>query len=537
MAQAGFVSIDQNSHSLWDTVPKLQALAANGWTGTHFVEDVDVAFTRRGAAPGDTALALAPERYYRGGTSDWGAALFYTDFLGRNPVDVTAMEPYTGWSSAALARRLECTLDELYDRYSPSDNWQLVGSSYLGDADHHRTIGDLGVAETAPFLAALLEHAERNMLDTFPEADAQQRVRQWFADERDSVKELTAQLGDGRLVDLYQAWLRRHVTGNVGLTSDFFAPREPDAPRFRLLSEFIRNYDHAAVLYNDAIAETGVGLTPLRSRDGELPFFLATTSDGRHTRSPAWLRDGAIVSGDNVFTPSADGALPLEEMRGRGVTAVTGKALLLVLQARLIPGGGPVAVPYNGSLYMPAAHRLEAKLRENGFLPWELAPLVRVKLNVIDQWHGVHTRIRLPAHLASVFGAAELAACDFAEAAPGVVRSARSELDELESKAGRQAIMQTCAAAEFAERQSLDGERRELARDPATRPRAGELWDRIKGLDRRMLERLVDRVLRNLHVVDLDYWNSRGAILPWSIALGGEALYHHTIANAEIYPE
>ncbi|MBQ6471809.1 MAG: hypothetical protein IJJ33_07490, partial [Victivallales bacterium] len=82
-----FISIDQNSNGLWDTVPKLAALSAHGMAGTHYLEDVDAAFTRRGAHPGEPP-SLLPERFYRGGGSDWGAALFYTDLLGRQPWDL-----------------------------------------------------------------------------------------------------------------------------------------------------------------------------------------------------------------------------------------------------------------------------------------------------------------------------------------------------------------------------------------------------------------------------------------------------------------
>ena len=49
-------SIDQNCHSLWDVLPKLQALAGRGLQPTQFVEDIDVAFTALGSAPDAGAL-------------------------------------------------------------------------------------------------------------------------------------------------------------------------------------------------------------------------------------------------------------------------------------------------------------------------------------------------------------------------------------------------------------------------------------------------------------------------------------------------
>ena len=78
-------SIDQNCHSLWDVLPKLQALAGGGRCVCHFVEDVDMAYTAIGAAGAAGAPHLARERYYRDGGADWGAAVFYSEFLSRLP--------------------------------------------------------------------------------------------------------------------------------------------------------------------------------------------------------------------------------------------------------------------------------------------------------------------------------------------------------------------------------------------------------------------------------------------------------------------
>ena len=89
-------SIDQNCHSLWDVVPKLQALARRGVAVRHFVEDIDVAFTQMGAGPDGGELRLARERFYRSGGGDWGAALFYADFLGAQPTEIREWEKWTG---------------------------------------------------------------------------------------------------------------------------------------------------------------------------------------------------------------------------------------------------------------------------------------------------------------------------------------------------------------------------------------------------------------------------------------------------------
>ena len=138
-------SIDQNSHSLWDTLPKLQALQAAGTPASHYLEDIDVAFTALGAKADAPPLHIARERYHPSGGLDWGAALFYNDFLGRLPVELRQWEPMLDMKIAAVARQLDTSLEELYDRYAAGDNWMLIGSSYVGDKGHHRIIGDLSV--------------------------------------------------------------------------------------------------------------------------------------------------------------------------------------------------------------------------------------------------------------------------------------------------------------------------------------------------------------------------------------------------------
>jgi len=114
------LSIDQNCHSLWDVIPKLQALAGRGLRVRHFIEDVDVAFTALGVGLENRGLRLAKERFYRSGGQDWGAALFYSQFLGRLPVEIRDWEavsgttnfpqPTTGSSSARVTSATGSTI-------------------------------------------------------------------------------------------------------------------------------------------------------------------------------------------------------------------------------------------------------------------------------------------------------------------------------------------------------------------------------------------------------------------------------------------
>ena len=239
-------SIDQNCHSLWDALPKCQALAAAGHRVRHFVEDIDVAFTALGAtAARAAALHLARERYHHSGGADWGAAMFYSGFLGRLPVDVRGWEPYTGMKTAALARQLDRTVEDLYEEFSPGDNWQLIGPSYVGDRRHHRMIADLTVAETARFLRQLVDRAQADMLARFPDAGPPTDAsRRWFAAETARLEKLLADHAGGKLVDLYRAWMGQLLGESV---ASWTWPRRwrrcrPTSPAVALLETFCANY-------------------------------------------------------------------------------------------------------------------------------------------------------------------------------------------------------------------------------------------------------------------------------------------------------
>ena len=52
-----------------------------------------------------------------------------------------------------------------------------------------------------------------------------------------------------------------------------------------------------------------------------------------------------------------------------------------------------------------------------------------------------------------------------------------------------------------------------------------------------ILDRTLRRVADDWQLRDLDYWDSRGALLPWAVALGGEKFYDELLARAELSRE
>ena len=533
-------SIDQNCHSLWDVIPKLDALSAHGHAVTHFVEDVDTAFTAIGAGSDDETLRLAPERYHRSGGADWGAAVFYSEFLGRLPVEIRDWEPYTGLKTKALARELGRSVDDLYDEFSPSDNWQLIGPSYVGDRGRHRVVGDLTVAETAPFLREILQRARADTLAAFPDPPCRRRAERWFAEEQQLLERLLIECDGGRLVDVYQGWLRERFGGRVGvdLTSNLLATGA-DPERTAVLEAFTRDYSQAAGLYNEAIDEAGVELRPLRIRDGELPFFAVGRRDGRWMRSAVHLDGDAIRIDDRAFALEADRRLPIRPLRDAGIVGLAGKAILLVTQVRVGAGGAPLAVPHRGSLYLPAAHLLAQKLAAAGLLPGEgkLAPIVRVRMGLLDRLRSLDAALRLPPHLAKAFGTEEISARQFGESWAAVARRAATRLEGFREELARQTWQRAAFAGLYWEIDHYDLQRRQLAEEDPKAPEIREVWKQIKLRHQQILAGTVRQIATDWQVRELDYWDSRGALLPWCVALGGQEFYNRLIQEARIYDE
>lgn len=536
-----FLSIDQNSHSLWDTLPKLQVLARHGIRGTHLLEDVDTAFTRRGASLGDARLELARERMYRDGSLDWGAALFYSDFLGRTPLNVRDIEDYTGMSIKSLAKKTSREVEKLFDHYGESDNWQLIGSSYAGDKNHHRTVGDLRRGEIEPFLRQLLQHARQDLLHAFPDADAQKRIENWFDTEQNRLDDLLRDFNNSTLPRLYHGWLSSYLNdGAVALdyTSKYLslakAREQPESP---LINTILKHYAKFADCYNQAVAETATGIAPLDVGRGELPFFAVWSDDQSMVRAPMFVQDGQLSAGDNAWDLTPAGELPFEALQRDGVTAVVGKALVLVLQVRLPPYSIPLVLPYQGSLYMPAAHRLGELLLERDLIPQAPVPVYRVRFRLLEQMREADVIMRPPPYLRGYLGSDELNAGDFAEQLPECVTRARETLANLKDDDSRQSESARLTPNLTAKIQELETRQRELARDPKTRSQASAVWQDIKQLRTKQLVQLMDAIVDALHVANIEYWDSRGALLPWSIALGGQAFYENLLESAEIYAE
>ena len=529
------VSIDQNCHPLWDVVPKLHALARAGRPARHLVEDIDVAFTALGGSP-DDPLRMVRERFHHSGGQDWGAALFYSEFMGRLPLDLRDLEPYLGQKLSAVARRCGTSVEELYNAHSPSDNWQLIGPSYVTETTH-RVIGDLRVGETAPFLREMLDIARADMDRSFPAPDARKRTASWFQQQRAMLDDLLTRHEDAGLADLYDDWLTRSTgdAATVGRTSDRFAlHRQAEDP---LVTLFLGDYERAAELYNQALGDAHSSLHPLNVSKGELPLFATLEREGRRVRTEMALDGDTLHLAGETLALGGDGSLPVDALAAAGVRAIAGKAVLLVLQVRTGPAAASLALPRQGSLYTPASHALQRRLEEAGCLAGPVKPILRVRLALLDRLAEVDTPIRLPEYLAAVAGTDELPATKLAAQWRSWREDATRRLKAMQSDEGRQAWQRDAMPELHQQIDEMDTRRRELARENPKGEEIRELSHRIRELQSTVAGRTLQQVVRDTHVSQLDYWDSRGATWPWCIALGGETFYDRLLEQAEITPE
>lgn len=514
------ISIDQNSNSLWDTLPKLQALEKAGIDFTHCVEDIDVAFTRVGAHSNQLQLTL--EQYYPNGNLDWGASLFYMNFLGRCPLNLNNLVKYTGESPAHTAKKLHMTLDELYAKYSVADNWQLTAPSYIDSSKQaHRLLGDLSTSETISFIHELFDKAGSDLLKVFPEAEPQKRIKHWFNKERELVDELAET--NETLAELYQSWLQSYFTKNCIIKTS--QHKSLSYQSVQMLKKIAGNYSLFIKIYNESIEESGVELSKIDTGTGDLPFFAIYEKEGHLVRSSIRFESGKLSAGKLKF--------PIDEF-GSHVKEVSGKALLLVIIARLNETGNPLALPLNGSLYTPAAILLAEKMKKNGFIKENLYPIKRLRFNFLKSMEKSSTLINLPEYLHRFFPKV-IKADKFAKQLPEVIKSCKKTLKDLENDPER--IFQSWYPELFQQISLLKSLKNQYGRNPEKRHLCGEIWKEVKELEKEFHQNCYQHLIDSIHTSEIGYWDSRGALLPWSIALGGAPFYNELISNAEVFSE
>jgi hypothetical protein len=224
-------------------------------------------------------------------------------------------------------------------------------------------------------------------------------------------------------------------------------------------------------------------------------------------------------------------------MRLAGIRTLPGKAILLVLQVRLGEAGQALAMPYHGSMYMPAAFCLERSLREQGLLMQEVQPVVRVRFHLLDRLRELTTTIHLPEHMQPYFGRTEIPARDLGNEWPAIQSQARERLEKFHDPAYHAQWVRQSMPELASQIERLDVRRRELAAVDGKDPQLRTIWKAIKPLQKQQLQAFVRQVACDWQAARIDFYDSRGGLWPWCVALGGEDFYRHVVHEAEVYEE
>ncbi len=182
-------------------------------------------------------------------------------------------------------------------------------------------------------------------------------------------------------------------------------------------------------------------------------------------------------------------------------------------------------------------HRLTEKLTAVGVLQGKLRGILRVRFPLLDRMKDLQTVIRLPEHLVPCFGRDEIPACELGNNYASLAKQAAARLESFKDTRTRDRWCAESFPAVTGQIEQLDRRRRELAqRDPKSH-QIRELSARQKQLQVRLLDELLRQIARDTQVAEIEYWDSRGALLPWCVALGGKDLYNQIVANAETYED
>jgi hypothetical protein len=156
---------------------------------------------------------------------------------------------------------------------------------------------------------------------------------------------------------------------------------------------------------------------------------------------------------------------------------------------------------------------------------------------MLDRLAELDVPISLPPHLAAVIGEQVVPARTLGENWAGLMSDAAGRLQAFDSDEGRSAWLRAHCGPDAQEVETLEHRRRELAAVNAKDPALREMGKRQKELQQSLLARLIEQIHRDWQVSQLDYWDSRGALWAWALALGGEEFYNSLLDRAEIYEE
>jgi SAM-dependent methyltransferase len=118
-----------------------------------------------------------------------------------------------------------------------------------------------------------------------------------------------------------------------------------------------------------------------------------------------------------------------------------------------------------------------------------------------------------------------------------LARQATERLEMFADPDGRRRWQGKEFADQFARIDRLDQRRRDLASSAPKGPEIRAVWQQIKSLQVDILDATVRRISWDHQISRIDYWDSRGALWPWCVGMGGEAFYREVVERAQVYEE
>ncbi len=149
----------------------------------------------------------------------------------------------------------------------------------------------------------------------------------------------------------------------------------------------------------------------------------------------------------------------------------------------------------------------------------------------------LETPILLPAHLAAAMGRDEVPASLLSENCDLLINEANQRLEKLSDPPGRLQWQGENFPEILEEIGRLNAQRKALAKTDPKGEQIREMSRRARSLQAKLLEKTVRQIDCDWQVRELDYYDSRGAIWPWALALGGESFYNELLDKVEVYEQ